>query len=91
MAQVKILPLSKLVSPMRAAKRPPTDPQVKLISNLRLLRRGRNISLRDAAKASRISPATLSRIELGYDPDLATALRAAAFYEKPVEQIWRLK
>ena len=67
------------------------DSPVALLCDLRAIRTEARVSLRDAAVASGISPATLSRIELGASPDLPTAMRAAAFYEHTIDQIWKLK
>jgi DNA-binding XRE family transcriptional regulator len=64
---------------------------VELLINIRKMREGRGLSLRECAKPSGISCATLARIEWGATPDLASALRMAAFLDMPLEKIWGLK
>jgi transcriptional regulator with XRE-family HTH domain len=82
-------PLSKM-KPTKPQKMPFLSPLI-LLCDLRAIRESARVCLRDASKASGISAATLSRIELGATPDLPTALRAAAFYERPIDKIWKLE
>lgn len=85
-----MIPLAKLSPKVKKLGRHPRGPSL-LVANLRTMRTDKGISLRDAAEASGLDHATLSRIELGFDPDIRNALLVAAFYGLPVEQIWKLK
>ncbi len=65
----------------------PTVLRVDLVA----LRASQKVSLRQAAEASGVSTATLSRTERGDTPSLDLALRMARFYELTVEHIWALR
>jgi transcriptional regulator with XRE-family HTH domain len=52
---------------------PQSEPNYELVSErLRRARKQKNLSLRDVANEISVSPSTLSRIERGAQPDLAT-------------------
>lgn len=61
--------------------------------SMRTMRRLFNppLTLADVADHTGVSVPTLSRIERGASVSLAEALRLAKFYEKPIEEIWKLK
>jgi transcriptional regulator with XRE-family HTH domain len=61
-----------------------------LVADLRGIRVKHGIGVREAAKASGISPATISRMEMGFSPDIGTALKASIFYGLPLQEIWKL-
>lgn len=83
--------LSQLKPRMRRVFKNLPDGDTKLLINLRVLRKEKGISLRHAAIAAEVSPATLCRLEAGGEASLPVALRIAAFVELPVESIWGLK
>ena len=85
--------MRKPISRIKPRKRPRPAPRgkVELILDLRFIRKSKGLTLRDCEEPSGIDHATLSRIEQGRDPDLATALRYAQFVELPIERIWRAK
>lgn len=58
---------------------------------LRQLRERRCLSLHEIATASGLPFATLYWIERGANCNLSTAFKIAAFFEMPVEQLWRLR
>lgn len=62
-----------------------------LICHVAALRETLNISYRETADAVGISHATLYQIERGGSPTLITALKLAAFFGRPIEQIWTCK
>lgn len=74
---------------------PQSNPNYELVSQrLRLARKQRNLSLRDVEREIKVSPSTLSRIERGAAPDLATLNklidwleidRSAVFHSRPAE------
>jgi transcriptional regulator with XRE-family HTH domain len=74
---------------------PQRTPDYELVSKrLRLARKQRNLSLRDVEREIKVSPSTLSRIERGAAPDLATLNklvdwleieRSAVFHSQPAE------
>lgn len=63
----------------------------ELVFDMRAARTAAGLSLRDVVKEAGVSCATIGRVELGATPDLATAIRLAAFYEKQIPQIWKLR
>ncbi len=69
------------------AKPAPTVLKVDLAAR----RTSQKVSVRQAATAAGVSPATISRTEIGATPSLDMALRTARFYELTVEQIWALR
>ena len=85
-----MIPLAKLKpKPTRKAKA--RDGAVLLALDLRAMRVDKGLTQADVADAAELDHATMCRIELGYTPDLPNALKAAAFYGLPVEQIWKLR
>lgn len=71
-------------------KEPQPNDEVKWLFDPRTIRESARVSVRDVAKHSGISAATISRIERGYLPDIITALRMASFYGLKIEQMWDL-
>jgi predicted transcriptional regulator len=73
--------------------RPPrvSGDTVEMIFDPRRLRERHGVSLREVAEASGVSHATIARVEVGWVPSVENALKLAAFYELPVEKMWRLK
>ena len=59
-----------------------------LLVDLRALREQANIGKQEAAKIIGIGKTTLARIECGDTPTLIIALKIAASYQLPVEDIW---
>lgn len=61
--------------------------------SMRTMRRLFNppLTLADVADHTGVSVPTLSRIERGASVSLVEALRLARFYEKPIEEIWKLR
>ena len=55
------------------------------------LRTALDLTLVQVATELGVSVPTLHRIESGTEPRLAVALKMAAFYGKPVGEIWRAK
>ena len=84
----------KTISQMKPTKRKgviePSESR-QMIFDLTAARTSAGLSVRDVAKQCGVSSATQSRVERGGLPDIATALRLAAFYEKRVEDIWKLR
>ena len=64
--------------------------KVKLLMNLRALRKEAGLSLDFVVSRSGINKSILSRMEIGEAPGLVNALRMARFLNTPVEQIWGL-
>jgi len=58
---------------------------------LRSLREKYSITLREVAKHSGVSHATVSRMESGMECQLSQALKLANFFETTVDKIWDLK
>ena len=69
--------------PRRAARCHP------LICLVRGLRREARLTMRDVAQGSGVC-APLSDIERGANTTLTTAFKLAAFFGKPVEELWKL-
>jgi hypothetical protein len=65
----------------------------RLLCSMRAMRRlfSPPITLADVARATKISIPTLSRIERGGSVSVEQALVLAKFYEKPVEEIWKMR
>lgn len=59
-----------------------------LLVDLKELREQAKIAVKPAAAIIGIGHATLSRIENGDIPSLVIALKIAASYQIPIEQIW---
>ncbi len=55
---------------------------------LREVREELKISMRDVAKAVGLSLTAYWQIEHGTDPMLSNAVKLAAFFGKPVEELW---
>lgn len=81
----------KTVSQLPKPSRPLLPNVPKLYCCLRSLREKHRLSLRDVAKHSSVSTATLSRMEYGAECELTQALKLANFFETTVEKIWDLK
>ena len=60
-------------------KRRMREPDAKAYT-LRQLRESLGLGIRDAAKRAGVSPATLSRVERGYDCSVATLIKIARGY-----------
>lgn len=58
---------------------------------LRSLREKHGLTLRETAKHSGVSTATILRMETGAECNLSHAIRLADFFEATVEKIWDLK
>lgn len=58
-------------------------------NQLRALRLALNLSMRDVAKACKISDATVYLAEQGCDIQMSTAFVLAKFYGKRIEEIWK--
>lgn len=65
--------------------------EVRLLMNLRDLRKEADISTKELATLSGISESSIERIEWGESPSLANALRLASVLNVSVEQIWGIK
>lgn len=65
-----------------------TEDKAVLLVDLGALREQAKIAIRTAAEIIGIGHTTLNRIEHGGIPTLAIALKIAASYQIPVEQIW---
>lgn len=73
-------------------KRAPLEREsAKLHCCLRSLREKHGLRLREVAKHSGVSHATISRIEGGAECQLSQALKLANFFESTVEKIWEVK
>lgn len=62
--------------------------KVQLVVDLRALRQQTGCSAHEASHIIGIGESTLTRTETGAIPDLAIALKIAASYKIPAEQIW---
>ncbi len=60
-------------------------------STVRETREALRISLRDVARACKMSVTALWQIEQGGDPMLSTAMKLAVFFGKTVEELWPRK
>lgn len=62
----------------------------KVVWHCRILemRRELGLTLREIEGETGVSSAVLSTIEHGTDPQLSTASRIAAFFGKPIHEIW---
>lgn len=67
------------------------DKPSKLYCCLRSLRQKHGLSLREVAKHSGVSHATLARMEAGHECCLSHAIKVADFFETAVEKIWNTK
>ena len=85
-----MIPISKLKPKKRRSGTARPIREGFLIAPLKKMREERLLSLRECAAASGIDVSSLHRMERGAEPSLRIALMAAAFYEMPVEKIWRL-
>jgi DNA-binding XRE family transcriptional regulator len=56
---------------------------------LRTMRAKYGLTLREVARYSGVAVATVQRMECGHHCDLATAMKLARFFERPVEKIWQ--
>ncbi len=77
--------------PWRRPKRngPPHPPRKAVWdTRLRAVREELKLSMRDVAKAVRLSLTTYWQIENGTDPMLTNAVRIAAFFGMTVESLW---
>lgn len=72
-------------------KEPIFDKSAKLHCCLRSLRHKHGLPLREVAHHSGVSPATISRMEMGMECQLSQAMKLADFFETTVEKIWNLK
>jgi len=61
--------------------------KVVFTCTLRDLRKGLGLTLREVAGCG-VDIATINRAEYGHEIHLSHALALAAFYEKPIEEIW---
>lgn len=64
------------------------DKSAVFACSLRNLRERHQLTLRDVAKYSGVSVATIARIEWGAECNLSQALKLAHFFETTVEKIW---
>lgn len=85
-------PAEKLAS-SRPRKRAPRNlkPYKRKVSwrcHCREVRMGLRLSFDEVVKALKLSRTAYWQIEKGGDPMLTTALRIAAFYGKPVTDLW---
>ena len=64
---------------------------IRLLVDLKRMRRERGITIRQAGAALGISSGIVCQIENGCSPSIESALRFAAFVDVPVEKIWALK
>jgi DNA-binding XRE family transcriptional regulator len=62
--------------------------QLKLLVDIRGLRREAKVGLDAAAELLGVNRSSLARIETGTKPSLIDALKIARFLHLPVEQIW---
>jgi DNA-binding XRE family transcriptional regulator len=64
------------------------DEEVVLLVDIRALRAQAKIAVIEAARIIGVGKSTLERVETGRMPSLSVALKIAASYGIPVEQIW---
>ena len=63
-----------------------------MTNNIKVLRAMKNISQEDLAKKIKVSRQTINAMEKGkYVPSTLLALKLAQFFEKQVEEIFRLE
>jgi len=69
----------------RLARRPRVFPK----NILRQTREAHNLTQRDVSTGSGVNIATVADAEVGFQVNLTTALKLAAFYGKSIEELWQ--
>lgn len=69
----------------RAARRKTIHPRNVLCA----IREGLGLTQRDVSSGSGVNNATVADAEAGFEVSLTTAIKLAAFFGKPIEELWK--